>query len=69
MIVPMPFHSPFARGATRISAVHLKSAVSTTADKASSSEERSRAVGSESWARSVKASAVNSHHYKRQFVR
>ena len=46
----------------------LVSAVSAAADKASSSEERSRTVGRESWRRSVKASAVNSHHYKRQVV-
>ena len=48
---------------------HLISTVSAATNKASASEERSRAVGRESWGASVKASAVNSHHYKRRIVR
>lgn len=47
---------------------HLISAVPTAANEASASEERSRSVGRESWSAAVKASAVNSHHYKRQVV-
>jgi len=51
---------------------HLISAaesVASAAEGASTSEERSRAVSGKSWGASVKASAVNSHYYKRQIVR
>jgi hypothetical protein len=49
--------------------IHLISAVSATANEASASEEGSRSVRRESWSAAVKASAVNSHDYKRQIVR
>ena len=49
--------------------IHLVSAVSTAADEASASEEWSRSESRKSWSASVKASAVNSHDYKRQIVR
>ncbi len=48
---------------------HLISAVAAAANEASSSEERSRAISRENGGTSVKASAVNTHDYKRRIVR